>query len=525
MIIDGYFIKKLVDEFQVELNHARLEKIQQIGTASFLFHFYRRGEKRRLIIHLLANDYRAYFTNETYSNFESSQFLVALKKHLEGAIVSHVSQHLDDRVIVFHFEYLDYIFGKQNFQLIFEAMGKHANLLIVKDDKILETYKKMFFEDGRQLLPHAKFEFFPSDKQRFDYIDYNKIENPMDILNSYMGISKMLAQYLYHHQYQIDNLVFNPTYSQTVHKFYATDIFEETDDKIYYPTLSVMMENYKLQQPLNTQSYKQFIKKQLKKYRTKAIHLEQQYEKALKDLTIKDKADLIYMSGLNLSAKMHEIEVNTQKIKLDEHLTLNENAQKYYKKYQKAKRSIDPILKQIQDNQSLIELFVEFEMNLSFSHANDLEDLEKALIPFGFVSKKQKKLSKKQKHKPHILEIKDEDATYLIGKNAIQNQYITHDLSNPQDDWFHVKDAPGSHVLVKCSQLNEKIIRKAAMLAAYHSKLKLSSSIPVDYTKVKFIKKIPNKPGYQVIYKENKTIFIDIDQTLINTYLQSHIKL
>lgn len=525
MIIDGFFIQQLVKEFNTEINHARLEKIQQLGPASFLFNFYRRGKKRRLIIHLSANDYRAYFTDETFTNFENSQFLVVLKKHLEGAILSHVSQHQDDRVIIFHFDVSDYIFGKQQIQLIFEAMGKHANLLVVKQDKIIETYKKMFFEEGRQLLPQANFEFFPSDKQRFTHIDYGSIENPTDLIKSYMGISKMLAQYLYHHQCQIQHIALKPTYNHTTNKFYAADIFQDTDDKQYFDTLSEMMASYKITKPISKQGYAQFIKKQLKKYRTKALHLEQQYDKANQDLKIKEKADYIYMSGINLSSKMHEIEVYDKKITLDEHLTLNENAQKLYKKYQKAKRSIEPIQTQIRDNESLIDLFVEFEMNLSFSDAQDLNDLEKTLIPFGYINKKQKKTTKKQRQHPHVIEINDDNAIYYIGKNAIQNQYITHDLANPQDDWFHVKDAPGSHVLVKCDQLNEAIIRKAAMLAAYHSKLRLSSSIPVDYTKVKHIKKIPHKPGYQVIYKENKTIFIDVDEQLITSYLQSSNKL
>jgi predicted ribosome quality control (RQC) complex YloA/Tae2 family protein len=118
------------------------------------------------------------------------------------------------------------------------------------------------------------------------------------------------------------------------------------------------------------------------------------------------------------------------------------------------------------------------------------------------------------------LTIKDDQATYLVGKNNIQNEYVTHELARSEDYFFHVKDAPGSHVIVKTSTLNEFVIRKASMLAAYYSSLKLSSSIPVDYTLVKNIKKIPRLPGYKVLIKNQKTMFIDIDQEKIENYIK-----
>jgi predicted ribosome quality control (RQC) complex YloA/Tae2 family protein len=111
--------------------------------------------------------------------------------------------------------------------------------------------------------------------------------------------------------------------------------------------------------------------------------------------------------------------------------------------------------------------------------------------------------------------IEDDYALYAIGKNNIQNEYLTHTYAHKDDYWFHVKDAPGAHVIVQTKALIESVQRKACMLAAYFSKLKNSSSIPVDYTRVRHIKKIPGKPGYHVIYTQNKTMYIDIDEDLI----------
>ncbi|QWB95678.1 NFACT family protein [Mycoplasmatota bacterium] len=519
MNIDGLFIKQLIVELESSLDHARLEKIQQINQGSFLFRFYRRGKKHKLLIHLFAHDYRMFITQNDVVANETSQFLVSLKKHIEGAILTSISQYLSDRVVIFEFMVNDFIFGQQTFKLIFEAMGKHANLLLVKDKKIIDTYKKMFFDEGRQLLPQADFEFFPSDKKSFDDIDYHLIETPKQLQSTYMGISSKLATYLFHFKKQINEIEMNPTYDLDTNMFYICDIFDDKHEKQYFNDLSSMMDAYHTKKVISKTSYDQFINKQLKKYRIKDIHLKTQLNEAKEQLNIKDSADLIYMSGMNLNQKSHEISVFNQTIKLDEHLTLNENAQKLYKKYHKAKRSIDPILQQIEENENLIQLFEEFQTYLDLSSAIDLADFEQSLIPYGYTSKKQTQKQQKHKQKPHVLEIIDEDATYYIGKNSMQNSYITHDLAQQNDYWFHVKGAPGSHLIVKSSALTEKIIRKAAMLAAYHSKLRLSSSIPVDYTQIKHIKKIPHKPGYQVFYHVYKTIFIDIDELLIKSYL------
>ncbi len=522
MIIDGFFIKQLTNELNQSLNEARIEKIQQIDSASFLFSFYRRGERNKLILNLHAQDYRLYFTKEKVNPTGHSQFLVSLKKHLEGGILIDIKQYLSDRVITFNFSVSDYIFGPQSFQLVFEAMGKHANLMIVKNNIIIDTYKKMFFEEGRQLLPQAKFEYFPVDKKPFDQIDYETITSPKDITNTYMGISSYLSRYLYEHKIQLKDIKIQPTYNLSLNKFYCADIFKLDDEKKYFVSLSDMMDQYQNKKSLSKSGYKQFIDKQLKKCHIKENHLDEQLIQAIDQLSIKNKGDLIYMSGLNLNDKYHEIEVNGEMVRCDEHLSLNENAQKFYKLYQKAKRSIAPIKSQIEENKNLISLFDEFDTFLSLSSDNDLIDFEQDLIPYGFTSKKQQVINKKQKKKPNIMDIIDENAIYYIGKNSLQNEYITHNLSQPSDYWFHVKDGAGSHVLVKTQNLNEAVIRKAAMLAAYHSSLRYSSSIPVDYTMIRNIKKIPHKPGYQVIYKNFKTMFIDIEEDVVNSYLSSN---
>jgi predicted ribosome quality control (RQC) complex YloA/Tae2 family protein len=147
--------------------------------------------------------------------------------------------------------------------------------------------------------------------------------------------------------------------------------------------------------------------------------------------------------------------------------------------------------------------------------------LEAELIPYGFKGNKMPKVSKKQHSKPNIIRLEDQGIIFYIGKNNIQNEYVTHVLANKEDTWFHVKEGAGAHVVVTTKTLSEPILRKACMLAAYFSSMRDSSSIPVDYTLVKHIKKIPGLPGYRVTYKHHSTLYIDIDPIQIQSFLKN----
>jgi predicted ribosome quality control (RQC) complex YloA/Tae2 family protein len=517
MIIDGAFIHALVKELNTKLNKARLEKISHVTSESFLFQFYFKCEKYKLVIDLNANFFSAYLSDKKAPNKDHSQFLLTLKKQLEGGILEDIEQYQTDRVILFHFTVYDFIDGPIKKTLVFEAMGKHSNLILIHDDKIVDTFKKMFFETGRQLIPGATFEFFPTDKKPFSHIDYHDIDTPKAISSTYMGISMKLSSYLFEHHKQIHELPISPTKDITKNTGYFFDIFPDDHQKKYYDSLSLLCDDQEIVNTQYKQSYELFIQKQIERYNRKLGQLELSLEKTQSQLHDKTYGDLIYQSGENLNHKQSMINVYGEEIILDPTLTLNENAQKYYKSYQKAKRGLTHLDEQISETKALLELFEEFKTYLSFASQDDIADFENDLIPYGYKAKKKQTLKKKQK--PNIIKINDEDATYIIGKNSLQNQYVTHELARQEDYFFHVKDAPGSHLIVKSDGLNEKIIRKASILAAYFSSLRYSSSIPVDYTQIKNVKKIPKVPGYKVILKNQKTMFIDIDKDLINSYL------
>mgnify|MGYP001074388990 CR=1 FL=1 len=518
MIIDGAFILHLTKELNSRLEKSRLEKIYQIHDMRFAFQFYHQGQKDKLIIDLSPNNFGAFITEKDMAQTMSTQFLVSLKKQLESGILNTISQHLTDRVIIFDFTVYDFIEGPVSKKLIFEAMGKHSNLLLIQNDVIIDTYKKMFFESGRQLIPGAQFEFFPSDKKSFDMIDYQIMENPKMMTNHYMGISMKLASYLFNHQLQVKDLTFNPTKDITKQTGYFTDIFLNTHTKKHYQTLSELQDDDVYVNLQYKQSYELFIDKYLKKLHHKKEQLLLSLEESKKNLSERYKGDFIYQSGVDLNQKMSSITVYDTKIDLDVTKTLNENAQAFYKAYQKAKRGITHINNQIDETHAQIDVFTDFKTYIDISSEADIQDLEDDLIPYGYKSKKQKQKKKKTKT-PNIIKIIDKNATYFIGKNDIQNAYVTHELAQANDYFFHVKDAPGAHLVVRTESLDEPVLRKAAMLAAYFSSQKYSSSIPVDYTLIRYVKKIPKVPGFKVQIKNQKTMYIDIDEDLIKNYL------
>lgn len=518
-MIDGYFIYHLTRELNQALERARLEKIMQQDEHAFVLSFYHQREKKHLAINISAEHFRMHLTHHMLSETQTSQFLMTLKKHLEGSILESITQYETDRVMILNFITYDLIDGPVPKKLIFEAMGRHSNLILVKDGIIMDTFKKMFFDTGRQLLPQAQFTFFPSDKKNASMIDYQKIESPQSLVDTYMGISPMLARYLDEHRQQWSELPFHPTRNIQTNRFYVFDLFGEDVKKKHYPSLSLLLDDdIKTEKPAYI-SQKQFIEKQLKKLEGKKQQLEALLDETKEQLNIKQLGDLIYASGLDLSANYAHIDLGGTTYSLDPSKSLNDHAQDAYKKYQKAKRGIHHIGEQITQNQALIEHFTSLYFFLSMSTQDTIKDLEAELVVYGYKKAKPEKV-KKKKDKPQLTMLREGEITYTIGRNNLQNEYITHTLAEKDDYWFHVQHAPGAHVVVNTSKLNETILRKAAMLAAYFSSMKLSSSIPVDYTLIKYIKKIPGVPGYKVTYKNQQTIYIDIDEEKIKHYLK-----
>lgn len=514
MIIDGLFIFHLINELNADLKNNRLEKITQINEELFIFTFYYQKKRFYLNINLNAQEFGCYLNANFSDDKIQTQFYNNLKKHLETAILKEIVQYKTDRVLNFIFIKYDFIEGPIEINLIFEMMGRYSNLLLVQNNILIDSYKKMFFESGRQLIPGASFEFFPQNKLEFTKITIEDLKDPKYLVDNYMGVSPFLARYLYNNNKLPLELNLNPTISLTTKRSYFTNIFSSTDEIKHVYNISELFINRVQKDNKKTSSHEIFIVKQLDKMTKKLEELKLLLEKDYENLKYKDDADLIYESLLDLKENRSIIVHNNKTINLDPTISLNENAQNLYQKYHKAKRAIKIHEALIAEQNLKLNHLKELYTYYNISKPNELDDLEAELILYGY---KEQRKSKKNKL-PVIAKFEDSDALYFVGKNSKQNIYLINELAQKNDYWFHVKDAPGAHIVVKANELSENIIRKAAKFASLYSDLKASSSIPVDYTQIKHLKKIPKRPGFNVTYKNFKTIFIDLDEEFINEH-------
>ena len=188
-----------------------------------------------------------------------------------------------------------------------------------------------------------------------------------------------------------------------------------------------------------------------------------------------------------------------------------ENMEKYFTKFKKLRKSIPHIEDQINLAKDELHYFDLLLHQIENATLKDIEEIKDELEDKKYIKKKTTK--KKRNKTPNYDTYIDQDGIEIVvGKNNIQNQYITHKLAKHNDVWFHTKDTTGSHVVVRSPfPLSETTIRTASQLAAYYSKARHSSSVPVDYVEVRHLKKVPGHIGSFVTYKNNKTMYIDPD--------------
>lgn len=237
-----------------------------------------------------------------------------------------------------------------------------------------------------------------------------------------------------------------------------------------------------------------------------------------------ERADYYQKQGELLTAHMHLVKPNQKEVSVIDYydpdqkemtIPLNPNkspsanAQSYFKTYQKLKNSRKMMESEIKRTNEEIDYFDQLLQQLDVASTDDIEEIREELREEGYLRRQRtsKKTKKPQKPAPETYQSSD-GTTILVGKNNKQNEYATMRLAHRDDIWLHTKDIPGSHVIIRDREPSEKTLEEAAILAAYYSKSQQSSSVPVDYTRIRHVKK-PNgsKPGY-VTYDNQKTLFV-----------------
>lgn len=510
MAIDGFFIKNLINEIKSKVLNSRLEQVNLVKNDIFSFKFYNKGKREFLNIKLKAPFASFFLENlETDKNL-TSNFLTNLKRLLEGSILTNIVQYQDDRVILFSFAKNDFLEGKLEYVLILELMGRYNNLILLKDEIIIDAYHKNVSTSKRSIVPNVHYEYFPSNKKTFELSAYDNLENGLTLSKNYLGISPLLSKYLFQNKINIYDIKDMPTYNLTTKEFYWFNLFKQDDKTISFNSLSKLISTLLGDTFKPNTKYLDFINQRLNNYEKRLFKIHKQLETSLDNLKYKDYGNSIYSSGLNLNSYSNElISFDNTIIKLDISKTLNDNAQDFFKIYNKAKRSITHLEREINETNNLINLFKQFLYDINLGNLN-FEEIETMLLPFGF-KVKSKKQSKAKKISP--LKLIVDNTIIYIGLNNIQNEYITTKLAKYNDYWFHIKDLPGSHVLVK-GELTNNILNIASMLALKYSNAN-STSGEVNYTLVKNLRKIPHLPAYNVYMKSYQSILIKINEDIL----------
>lgn len=542
MAYDGIMMHQVINKLNNTITGGRINKIYQISKYELLIQIRSNRKNYKLLLSCHPMYARIQLTNLDYPTPENPNPLTMLfRKHLEGGYIKEIRQIELDRIchIIFgcHNEFGDYI----EYHCFIEIMGKHSNIILCNQDKkILDCLKRITpnINSERFVQPGAIYQLPPVNFNKLNPFDQDFIECN-NLTNVYQGISPILSKEILYRHDNGASFISIMNEIKTSEQLYIS----KTDQKEYFHLiplthLQTSFQVYPLfeglDQHFNLIDQKERIKQQtsnLLKFITneyqKNISKLTKLQTTLKDSQNSDEyriiGDLLY-SNLHLLKKgMKHIELdnyydNTKiMVDLDEKLDPKANAQKYYNKYQKAKNSINVLKEQINITQKEIEYFDSLLTLMDNASYYDALEIKEELENLGYLKKKKKHNTIRKNKKPAFETYYTKDGIEIcIGKNNLQNDYLTFKHAHRYDTWFHVKDMPGSHVIVKGDKLDEYTIRLASNIAAYYSKGKNSSSVPVNYTLVKTLKK-PNKakPG-QVILDSYKTIYIDPDVNCLN---------
>lgn len=545
MSIDGCFIHYLTTELNKEILNFKINKIYQPAPLEIVLQVRGKNEtglivNKQLLISSKLDHPRIHLLTKKISNPEvPNNFCMLLRKYIERGVIKEIKQYQNDRLIELHINAYNELDDENTFILIFEIMGRNSNIILLNSENtIIDALRKLppSFDNLRTIIPHAKYNY-PSSTKSIN--PFNK-EIPL-LLDNLQGVSKQLLNTLN----ELDNsniLSFlnqeiKPVIFKTEKKleFYAYPLSNDYEVISTHQTLSEMLEEY-YNESLKTVNYnavelEKTIQKELKKANIKLSNLTLDLQKA--------KENLKYSNiGILLQSNLYKVKKGDTKVIVLDYFNNNEeleinlnplldpssNLKAIFNKAKKASNAIVEVKKQIDIVLKEIEYLNTILFQLSIADNKDLEEIKLELSLNGYLKSNQK--YKKKQQKIEFITYKVDDILIYVGKNNTQNDYLTHKIASSNDYWFHTKNLPGSHVIVKIPEndpnfiMSEKLIRSAANIAAYYSNGKTSSSVPVDYTKVRYLKKVPGMKGSFVTLQNQKTIYIDPDINLIKNLSQ-----
>ncbi len=534
-MLDGIFFYKLAIELN-NLSTGRIDKVQEVSEYEFLFTIRRNRNNYRVLISLSPNYPRINITDKAYSfPKEPKSFTMLLRKYFEGAIIDSITTHETDRIMNITTSRYNELGDFEKVSLIVEIMGRYSNLIIVKDSKIVEALRHIGISEMRSVMPNGSYEYPDTLGKLNPYKLSNEEINdilaesttPKELTNKILGLSYNAAIKVFEGDKYTNFIELINSNTPCISNDFKDINYYYTDGATKFDTYSKALDEFYSSVSLKdrikskTDNISQFIDKLIQKNKKKIVKLDEDIAKA-------ERADIYKLYGELLIAnsyidkKLDKITVLNYytnediTIPLDPKLYIKENANNYFKKYKKSKNTIVYANKEKEIALDEIEYFNLLKTQVENAQVvDDVLQIQDELIKEHYLTSNQKQT---KQAKPKILTYEYNDSLILVGKNNLQNEMVTHELAHKDSLWFHVKDAPGSHVVLqKSDDYTEDEIRLCANIASLYSPLKASSSVPVNYTKVKYIKSIPGKRKCFVSITHEKTIYIDPDNAILST--------
>ncbi|HGA1862563.1 TPA: NFACT family protein [Streptococcus agalactiae] len=546
MSFDGFFLHHLTNELQEQIEKGRIQKVNQPFDHELVLTI--RNNRRNYKLLLSAHPVFGRIQT-TEANFQNPQnpntFTMIMRKYLQGAVIETIQQIENDRILEIIVSNKNEIGEHIKATLVVEIMGKHSNIILIdkNEHKIIESIKHVGFSQNsyRTILPGSTYiappktkainPFDISDQTLFELLQTNDL-SPKNLQQLFQGLGRDTALELSH--CLKDNKLND--FRQFFSREYYPSLTEKSFSAVQFSSSHETFQS--LGQLLDYYYQEKAEKDRIAQQASDLIHrVQSELEKNIKklakqqdELLATENAEEFRQKGELLTTYLSMVPNNqdvvvldnyytnqTIEISLDRALTPNQNAQRYFKKYQKLKEAVKHLKGIISDTENTITYLESVETSLNHASMEDINDIREELVETVFIKRRAHDKQRKRK-KPEQYLASDGKTIILVGRNNLQNDELTFKIARKGELWFHAKDIPGSHVLIR-DNLNpsDEVKTDAAELAAYYSKARLSNLVQVDMIEAKKLNKPSGtKPGF-VTYTGQKTLRVTPTQEKIDS--------
>ncbi|MGT2762009.1 hypothetical protein D8830_02400 [Streptococcus intermedius] len=546
MSFDGFFLHHMTEELRQELLYGRIQKINQPFEQELVLQIRSKRQNHKLLLSAHPVFSRIQLTRTAFENpVVPTTFIMVMRKYLQGATIENISQIENDRILEISVSNKNEIGDNVAATLIIEIMGKHSNIILMDkaSGNIIEAIKHVGFSQNsyRTILPGSSYvtppqtdkrnPFTISDEKLFEILHTEDL-SARSLQNLFQGLghdtAAELSRRLTNDKLKTFRAFFaNSTQATLTSKSFTPILFADSQKE--FPSLSQLLDAFyqdKAERDRVNQQASELIHRvenELEKNRKKLTKQEQ-------ELVATENAEEFRQKGELLTTFLHQVPNNQDQVELDNYytsekitivldkaLTPNQNAQRYFKRYQKLKEAVKHLTGLIEETKETIQYLESVETALSQANLTEITEIREELIQTGFIRRRQREKIQKRK-KPEKYLSTDGQTIILVGRNNLQNDELTFKMAKKEDLWFHAKDIPGSHVVITGNlHPSDDVKTDAAELAAYFSKARLSNLVQVDMIEVKKLNKpTGGKPGF-VTYTGQKTLRVTPDEAKIKS--------